>query len=423
MHGMEILPRHATEVVEKRLRSFRVVVVTGARQVGKSTLARLIIERNGGTYRTLDDSITLDEATRDPDGLVGGAPDGLVVIDEVQRAPDLLRAIKRVVDEDPKPGRFLLTGSANLLGMKDVVESLAGRAVYVDLLPLCWSEMRRAPRPRTLDQAFSAGSADEFAGLLARAEGGVIEATRAWALAGGMPEAHRLEAEDRRAWYESYRRTFLERDLRQLSAITSVPEFVRVMSLALLRSGGLLNKSDLASDAQVSHSTVDRYLNLLQVAYQIRLLPPYLTNVTKRLVKSPKILAVDPGAAAWAANVWAWRDAVASGRDGALLETAVLADIAAWDGLSGSSAQHFWRTGAGAEVDLVCERGDRFVAVEVKAAATLSTRAFSGLRALRADHGERFAMGVLAYLGDETRVIDDSLLAVPVPVLLGADAM
>ena len=198
------LPRHATDVVCRRLDTFRVVVVSGARQVGKSTLARLVLERRGGTYLTLDDPLTLSQAVEDPDGLVAQGT-GLTVIDEVQRAPDLLRAVKLAVDRDPSPGRFLLTGSANLLGLRSVTESLAGRAVYLDLLSLSWSELAGAPRPATLDAAFSAPSAEAFASALGPAlpDGG--NRVRELALTGGMPEAHALAPEDRRVWYDSYR--------------------------------------------------------------------------------------------------------------------------------------------------------------------------------------------------------------------------
>lgn len=419
MQGMNVIPRHACEVVVRRLDAFRAVVVTGARQVGKSTLARLVLDRVAGTYLTLDDPLTLSEAAQDPDGFVSGR-EGLCVIDEVQRAPQLLRAVKVGVDRDPTPGRFLLTGSANLLGMRSVTESLAGRAAYLELLPLSWSEIMGAPRPRTIDDAFALSSADDFAASVTPASDDAAGRARSRALAGGMPEAFVLDAENRRAWYESYRRTFLERDLRQLSEITSVPEFGRVMSLALLRTGGLLNKSSLASDAHLSHSTVDRYLNLLQVAYQLRLLHPYFTNVAKRLVKSPKLYAVDSGAAAWAANAFDWRTVIAAGKDGALLETFAVSDILSWDGLAGASRYHFWRTGAGAEVDLVVERGDKVVAIEFKSAATLSRADLGGLRAIRKDLGDRFKLGIIAYLGTEPRVVEDGLCAIPLASLLGA---
>lgn len=421
MQAMEILPRHATDVVLKRLAAFRVVVVTGARQVGKSTLARLVLDRVGGSYLTLDDPLALTEAARDPDGLVANTT-GLTVIDEVQRIPDLLRAVKLAVDRDPAPGRFLLTGSANLLNLRSVTESLAGRAAYVDLLPLSWSEIVRARRPSTIDRAFEAGTAEEFAAQLPEPPDDAAEGARRRTLAGGMPEAFALDTEDRRAWYDSYRRTFLERDLRQLSEITNVPDFARTMSLALLRTSGLLNKSNLAADAHLSHTTVQRYLNLLEVSYQIRLLRPYFANVAKRMVKSPKLYAIDSGAAAWTAGAFDWSAATASGKDGAFLETFAISDILAWDGLSAGSRYHFWRTSAGAEVDLVVERGEQVIGVEFKTAASATSRDFSGLRALRDDLGRRFKLGIVAYLGSEPRVVDDSLAAVPLAALLGVGA-
>jgi predicted AAA+ superfamily ATPase len=289
-----LLKRHALDLIIGHIGVFRVIVLTGARQVGKSTLARMVLDRTPGTYLTLDDPVTLERATRDPDGLVASR-DGLLVIDEVQRAPDLLRAIKLVVDRDPSPGNFLLTGSANLLGLRNVTESLAGRAIYLELLPLSWSEIVGAPCPTTIDDAFAADSAQDFLSTLRLPA--VASATNAQerALAGGMPEAYALDASLRWRWYQSYRTTFLERDLRQLSEISNVPDFNRLTNLSLLRSGGLLNKSSLAVDAQLSRPTVDRYLNLLQVAYQIRLLQPYFANPTNRRACMRSTAELPPG--------------------------------------------------------------------------------------------------------------------------------
>jgi uncharacterized protein len=277
------------------------------------------------------------------------------------------------------------------------------------------------PRPAVLDRAFTAGDVAGFlSGVTSPVKAHAAEEARQHALAGGMPEACRLPAEARRVWYESYRRTFLERDLRQLSLITAVPEFARVTSLALLRTGGLLNRSSFAADAHVSHPTVDRYLDLLQVAYQIRTLPPFFSDLAKRHVKTSKLYAVDCGAAAWAANAWDWQAAVAGGRDGSLLETFAVNDILAWDGLGGLSRYSFWRTAGGAAVDLVIERGPDVVAIEVKGSATVTRWAASGLRALRNDLGERLRLGILAYLGEDARVIDDAIVALPLASLLGA---
>ncbi|MBE3035071.1 MAG: ATP-binding protein, partial [Actinobacteria bacterium] len=416
-----LLKRHALDLIVDHLGVFRVIAITGARQVGKSTLARMVLDRVPGTYLTLDDPLTLERATRDPDGLVASRH-GLLVIDEVQRAPDLLRAIKLVVDRDPSPGGFLITGSANLLGLRHVTESLAGRAIYLELLPLSWSEIVGAPPPTTIDDAFASGSAQDFLSTLRLPSADSAAVVRERALAGGMPEAYGLDAGRRWRWYQSYRTTFLERDLRQLSEISNVPDFNRLTSLALLRSAGLLNKSDLAVDAQLSRPTVDRYLNILQIAYQIRLLYPYFANPSKRLVKSPRLYAVDSGAAAWAANAVDWRAAAVSGREGSLLETFAVSDIIAWDGLSSASRYSFWRTSAGAEVDLVIERGETVVGIEFKSASGLRWNDLSGLRALRGDLGPRFKLGIVANLGVEAREVDDRIVAVPLASLLGVGA-
>jgi uncharacterized protein len=417
-----LLKRHALDLIVDHLGFFRVIALTGARQVGKSTLARMVLDRVPGTYLTLDDPLTLERATRDPDGLVA-CREGLLVIDEAQRAPDLLRAIKLVVDRDPSPGGFLITGSADLLGLRHVTESLAGRAIYLELLPLSWSEIVGAPCPTTIDDAFATGSAQDFLCTLRPPSANGAADARERTLAGGMPEAHGFDVSLRWRWHQSYRTTFLERDLRQLSEISNVPDFNRLTSLALLRSGGLLNKSSLAADAQLSRPTVDRYLNLLQVAYQIRLLHPYFANPTKRLVKSPRLYAVDSGAAAWAANAVDWQAAVASAREGSLLETFAVSDIIAWDGLSARSRYSFWRTSAGAEVDLVIERGDAVVALEFKSTSGMRWNDLSGLRALRGDLGPRFKLGIVANLGVEAREVDDRIIAVPLAALLGVGAL
>jgi uncharacterized protein len=417
---MEPLTRHATVRVLDLLTAFPVVVVTGARQVGKSTLAAAVVDALGGRYVTLDEEVTLSRALADPEGLAGGAP-GLLVIDEIQRAPDLMRAVKLSVDRDRRPGRFLLTGSANLLQLRTVGESLAGRSAWVELAPMTWSEIRSLPRTTILDRAFAAGCTAEFLRDLPPACDPLAAELRHRALAGGMPGTLEMSDDTRREWYAGYRTTFLERDLRQLARIEHLSEFGRLMSLALLRSGGLLNRSDLAADAGLDHKSASRYLGLLEVAYQIALLPPYFVNVGKRLVKAPKVLALDSGLVAQVAGLATWEGAVTAGRDGSLLETSVLDDLITSDLLSGlGSRHHYWRTSAGAEVDLVVEPPVGIVAVEVKSAATVRWRDLSGLRSLRRDVGERWRLGILAYTGAECRELDEGIVAVPLSLLLGA---
>ena len=419
---MKTLARHATTRILDLLAAFPVVVVTGARQVGKSTLAQAVVAAVGGRYLTLDEEATLSRALADPEGLAGSVPD-LLVIDEVQRAPELMRAVKLAVDRDHRPSRFLLTGSANLLQLRTVTESLAGRSAWVELAPLTWSEIRLLPRATILDRAFTAGDSAQFLLNLPSTCDSMVDELHRRALAGGMPGTLGMNDDARREWYAAYRTTFLERDLRQLSRIEHLSEFGRLMSLALLRSGGVLNRSDLAADAGLDHKSASRYLGLLEVAYQIALLPPYFVNVGKRLVKAPKVLALDSGLVAQVAGLTTWEGAITAGRDGALLETWVLDDLIASDRLSGmGSRHHFWRTSAGAEVDLVVERPDGIVAIEVKGAATVRWRDVAGLRSLRGDAGDRWRLGILAYAGGECREVDEGIVAVPLSLLLGAVA-
>ncbi len=414
----DLLPRHATARLRELLDTFPVVGLTGARQVGKTTLARILLEQTQGTYRTLDAVLTRTQAQSDPEGFVQA--DDLVVIDEVQLAPDLLRAIKLAVDRDRRPGRFLITGSANLLRMRTITESLAGRSAWYELGPMTWSEIARKPRPATIDAAFAAQAADGFVRTLPKAPPTAVAESRRRAIEGGMPPTLGLSPRMRREWYDGYRQTFIERDLRQLATIENLPEFSRLFSLSLLRTGGVLNKQALAADAALKYPTARRYLNILEVACQIGELPPFLPNIGKRLVKSPKLYAVDVGMAAHVANIASWDEAIVMGREGTLLETWVVNELRTIDALSEArSTMTYLRRSHGPEVDIVLERGTSVVAIEIKASATVSARDLTGLRSLRADLGERFRLGILASLGGAPEIVDRSLCVVPIASLLG----
>lgn len=413
------LRRHAGARIEALLADFPVVVLTGARQVGKSMLAQALVRERGGAYLTLDDIAVRTQALADPQGLVAGH-DGLVVLDEVQLAPALLRAVKLEVDRRRRPGRFLLTGSANLLRMRTVGESLAGRSAWVELGPLTWSETLSRPLPGTFDAAFAARDAAGFVGGLTAPARDHAARARERAVAGGMPATLGMNAAARRAWYEGYRQTFLERDLRQLAAIENLPEFARLLSLASLRSASLLNKSALGAEAGLAHPTLRRYLGILEVSYQFYELPPYHANLGRRLVKTPKLYAADAGWLAHLGGIESWEEAVSLGRAGQILETWAVGELRALGRLSARPATIcFWRTGAGREVDLVLERGARIVAIEIKASGTVTHGDTLGLRELREALGRRFRLGVVAYLGSSATALDRSLCVVPLASLLG----
>lgn len=419
---MSPIRRHWQSAAEALLTTFPAVVLTGARQVGKTTVARAIGERLGGAYLSLDDISVRSQALRDPQGLVSGRK-GLLIIDEVQLAPELMRAIKLVVDHEKKPGQFLLTGSANLLAMRSVGETLAGRSAWLELPPLLWSELAGQAPPRVLEQAFDASSAEAFVQRLAPASAAHAETARRLAIEGTMPGTLGFDAAQRRAWYQGYRQTFLERDLRQLANIENLPEFGRLLQHAAYRTATLLNKSALAADAGLSQPTLRRYLDLLEVAYQFFELPPFFSNLGKRLTKTPKLYAHDVGLAAWLSAIESWSEAQTHARDGALLETWAVAELRSLNRLASRPATMcFFRTSDGKEVDVVLERGQQVVAIELKASATTGEADLKGLRELRGLLGERFRLGIVAHLGTRATALDASLCSVPLASLLGATA-
>jgi predicted AAA+ superfamily ATPase len=275
-----------------------VVILSGARQTGKTTLAGSPEIGADREYRTMDEFSTLEVARRDPAALVAGAE--RMTLDEIQRAPQLLSAVKIEVDRDRRPGRFLCTGSANLLLMAQVSESLAGRAVYLDIPPLTWPEIERAPLAATLDAAIAAASAEHFLKKSFRASArrngvSVSEAI----FRGGFPvPALSRDAAMRGRWFEGYAATYLERDLRLLSAIGDLVAFRRFMQAAALRNGALLNVAQLAQDAGIPPSTAGRYLSLLEVSCLVWRVPAFTVNRGKRLSKTPKLLWLDSGLAA-----------------------------------------------------------------------------------------------------------------------------
>lgn len=404
IHVMDdrVLPRLAEDRLRAHLATMPAVVLTGARQTGKSTLARS--SRPGGRYTTLDDLDVLDLAQRDADALVGGR--GPVILDEVQRAPDLLFAVKRAIDARRDRGRFLLTGSANLLLMERVSESLAGRASYLTLWPMTRREQRGDGRCGRWEDLL-AHEDDAWPAVLDTEEDR-REDWRAIARRGGFPTPA-LELPDdaaRAIWFDAYARTYLERDLQALSAITALPDFRRTMQAAALRLGQVLNQTDLARDVAVPQPTVHRWLNLLEASYLIVRVPAFAKNRTKRLIKSPKLYWSDTGLAL--------RLAGSDAEAGAHLENLVLHDLLVWrDARSSRAEVHHWRTTEGVEVDFVIETQGALLPIEVKSTQRPRVADAAGLRAFRAAHAERARAGLLLHDGDRTEWLAGDVLAVP----------
>ncbi len=405
MHAMDAttLPRMVSRALDERLRVMPAVVVTGARQTGKSTLAVDLAPGNR-RYLSLDDMDVVDTARRDPDALVGGSQP--LTLDEVQREPDLLRAVKRAIDRKRTRGRFLLTGSANLLLMRQVSESLAGRASYLTLWPMTRREQSGLGRCGLWDELLAARD-DEWLDLLA-AQPDTPEDWRALARRGGFPTpaVHLETAHERTVWFDGYVRTYLERDLQDLSAIAALPDFRRLMRAACLRMGQLLNQTELGRDVSLPQPTVHRYLNLLETSYLLVRLSAYAVNRTKRLIKSPKLYWGDTGLALHLASDEA--------PGGAHLENLVLHDLLAWrDARLDRAEVFYWRTAVGEEVDLVIEAGGRLLPIEVKATGRPRLGDARHLRTFRAEYGKKARAALLLHTGSTLAWIAPDVLAAP----------
>lgn len=402
IHAVKTLPRLVDDALAARLRVMPAVVLTGARQTGKSTLVEKLVlgERR---YRSLDDFDVRDAARRDPEALLGG--DDPLTLDEVQREPGLLTAVKRAIDRDRRPGRFLLTGSANLLLMRQVSESLAGRASYLSLWPMTRREQLGLARAGRWDDLLATPEA-QWRDLLAAGDD-AEEDWQALALRGGFPTpALELKAPaDRAIWFDGYVRTYLERDLQDLASISALPDFRRLMQAACLRLGQLLNQTELGRDVGLPQPTVHRWLNLLETSYLLVRLPAYAVNRSKRLIKSPRIFWGDTGVALHLSG---------AAPAGAHLENLVLHDLLAWrDARVERVELAYWRTTIGEEVDFVIEAGGKLLPIEVKATAKPRLADCAHLRTFRQEYGRKARAGLLLHTGRTVEWLTPDVLAVP----------
>ncbi|HMM39517.1 MAG TPA: ATP-binding protein [Desulfovibrio sp.] len=402
--------RNITDNVVEALQDTPAVFIRGARQVGKSTLVQeLAATRHPAQYVTLDNATVLAAATSDPQGFLAGFP-GPMILDEIQRAPRLLPAIKEAIDRDRRPGRFLLTGSANLLTVPTVAESLAGRVEVLTLWPLSQGE-RAGRREDFIDRLFQGGKFATRKQGLPQAD--LLERI----VVGGYPEPlGRVGQKRRAAWFESYLTTILERDVRDISNIQDLAALPRLLQFLSARTASLLNQSEVSRSLGIPNSTLGRYMDLLEGVFLVFKLPAWTANLGKRLVKSPKLYVADTGLAAHLAGADVKRLQAEPELSGRLLENFAVAEImkqATWSDTS-VRLYHF-RTTAGREVDLVLEdSAGRVAGIEIKLSATLETKHFAGLKALQESLGERFQAGVVLYGGTEVVPFGERLWAVPV---------
>jgi uncharacterized protein len=405
-----MIERHLMPDLRAAMADTPVTMLVGPRQAGKSTLAQaLVAEAEGARYVSLDRGLNLAAAREDPAGFVAG-PERTIVIDEVQRAPDLLLEIKASVDEDRRPGRFVLTGSADVLTLPRVAETLAGRIEVLRLWPLSQGEIE-GRREGFLDALLGG----DVAGLAAAAAPTPRDDLAARIAAGGFPEAVARTGARRARWFDGYLDTMLQREVRELANVAGLAELPRLMQLLAARATGLLNYAGLARDLGMPQTTLKRYLALLETAFLVLPVPAWFRNFGKRLVKSPKLLLADPGLLA---HLLGGGDGAARSF-GALLENFVLMELVKQASFHPDrpSVYHY-RTAEGQEADAVIERrGGPVCAVEVKAAATLAPRDSRGLRGLAEALGDEFGAGVVLHAGAEAARLAPKIWALPLSAL------
>jgi len=411
---VEITPRHLGQTVDQSLAHFPVVAISGPRQAGKTTLARLVHAHRGGTFLTLDDPTALEAARRDPVGFLD-QPRPLFV-DEFQRAGNrLLLAIKADVDGDRRPGSFVLTGSTRFLTVPSLSESLAGRIDVVDLWPFTQGEIEGV-RERFIDALLEDPAAlPSWAGRGLARRDYIARACR-----GGFPPIVTGAEGMRRRWFANYVRTVTQRDVRDLARPRRMQDLPRLLRLLAARTAQELNVDQLAGKIGMPRSTVDDYLSLLEGVFLFHRVPAWSRNVTAKVARHPKVHIVDPGLAAHLLGVGpAALASPTSPLAGPLLETFVADELIRSSAWSATEVWiHHFRDRGGPEVDLVLESSDgRVAGIQVTAAASLTARAFRSLSLLRDRMGGSFVHGVVLYTGEAPQRFGDRLVALPISAL------
>lgn len=382
--------RSVTDLLEEALAISPAVFVAGARQVGKSTLC-LGLERE---YRVFDSLTERAAATHDPVGYIDALPKP-VTLDEIQKVPELLEGIKQLIDQRRINGQFLLTGSANVLDMKQARDTLAGRIIEIPLWPLSQKELRHKPDENLVDLVFQKGirqlpladvSYDEVLN-------GVVE--------GGYPEIQKIPSDRGRSlWFNAYISTYVERDIRDVGELRDISAFIRFYNIIAPRSGGLINKAELATAANLAEATVSNYLSMLSMIYQIMLLPPYSANIAKRFIKAAKMYLTDSGLFCHLLDIRDTASLKISPHKGHVVETFVHSELLKHIAYSETQPQFYhYRTNDKKEIDFIIEKNDRVFALEVKASQTIKADAFKHIIDFQ-KRSSKTVVGMVLYGGE-----------------------
>ncbi len=406
-----MIRRNITADVKTYLKHFPALLITGARQVGKSTLA---LQLGIDEYVTLDDIASYQSAKTDPKGFILTLPKP-VIIDEVQRVPEIFVAIKEQIDLDRTAGRFILTGSSKLKWFKNLSDSLAGRIGIIDLYAFNLSEIYQRPY-NLIDQLFSNTSlpSSNFPDVTTQI------------LNGGFPEVQTIQHnKTRMLWFTSYIRTYIERDLHDVSNVRNLDSFMRFYLAMALRSSQQLNKSSLGKACQVDTKTLDNYLSILKNTYQVILLKPYFNNALKRLVKMPKLYMLDSGILCHLLKIRQTKQLADSLHKGAVIETFVLSELVKANTYAEESVEiSYYRTSDGKEIDFILDNGSQLIALEIKFSHTVRSSDFKHIRYFIDQQAGRVLRGLVMYSGMKVLPFGEyngvALWAVPFGLMTGA---
>ena len=411
MNTRSLYPRWIGPRIDEALQDTPVVLLAGPRQAGKTTLVRQFTER-GLHYLTLDDELTLLSAREDPVGMIRNLD--RAVIDEIQRAPELLLAIKKSVDEDRRPGRFLLTGSANLMALPTVADSLAGRMETLMLLPLSQSEIENRPA-NWIDRVFAGEILTSNPPVLGN---DLVERV----LRCGYPEAVARPTEKRRtAWARQYINAILQRDVRDVAEIDKLDQLPRFLRALAQTAGQMCNYSELGGQVGLDGKTVSRYISVFEQMYLLKRIDVWARNRLKRVVKTPKLQFIDSGLLSVLTNIGHKDVDLDKTGYGHILESFVFSELLKHTATSDDDYRLlYYRDADKYEVDVVIENSaGQLLGIEVKAAATVKERDLRGLKKLASLAGDQFTAGVLLYDGDETMPLGSNQWAAPLSTLWG----
>ena len=382
--------RSVENILKEALKISPCVLLSGARQVGKSTLC-LSMDRE---YRVFDNLTQRAAAKHDPQGYIASLPKP-IIIDEIQKVPEVLEGIKLAIDNNRVNGTFLLTGSANVLDMKKAKDTLAGRIVEIPMYPLSQKELQHKPDENIIDILFMKGV--EGLTIKQKAYTEVMQAI----LAGGYPEILKIDTpRGKSLWYNAYISTYVERDIRDVGELRDISAFIRFFNIIAPRSCGLVNKSDLANEANLSEATVSNYLSMLEMIYQVSLLKPYASNISKRFIKSSKFFMSDSGLLSHLLGIGSVEELVESKYKGDVVESFVYSELQKHIGYSQTQPQiYHYRTNDKKEIDFIIEKADKILAIEVKSSQNIKKDAFKHIIDFQ-NKSDKEVVGIVLYGGE-----------------------